>query len=277
MPFVPALRTATRIGRKPLARTGLVLMVSAAAFTLAACGGSATPSGSGGSAPSGAAQAGGPGTPPGAFGSIASVAASSIEVQNKTSGQVTVNFGSSTTFTNEVSGTLADVTVGSCVTVSGTGGSGQPVAARSVSITKATSGGCTAAAGGRGGGGGNGTRPSGSNRPRPTGTNGGRFGGAFGTVGAVTGASFTVHTTPRGSTAATDVTVNVSGTTTYTKSESATSSALVVGQCAAALGTTDDTGAVTAKSITISKPGTNGCSTGFGRGGFGGGNGGGNG
>ncbi|EWM15439.1 hypothetical protein KUTG_05743 [Kutzneria sp. 744] len=55
--------------------------------------------------------------------------------------------------------------------------------------------------------------------------------------------------------------------------------ALVVGACVAAQGKADDTGAVAATSIAVSKAGPNGCTGGFrgGRGGFGGGRGGGNG
>jgi hypothetical protein len=45
-----------------------------------------------------------------------------------------------------------------------------------------------------------------------------------------------------------------------------------VGKCATAVGTADSTGAVTARSITLSTAGANGCTTGFGR--FGGGAGG---
>jgi uncharacterized membrane protein len=84
-----------------------------------------------------------------------------------------------------------------------------------------------------------------------------------------------VHSAARGQNAATDTTVTVDSSTTYSKVESATSSALAVGDCIAAVGATDDTGAVTAKTIGISKPGPNGCSTGFGRrgGGAGGSNG----
>jgi hypothetical protein len=38
----------------------------------------------------------------------------------------------------------------------------------------------------------------------------------------------------------------------------------VVGQCATAIGSANNVGAITAKSITISKPGPNGCNAGFG-------------
>jgi hypothetical protein len=40
---------------------------------------------------------------------------------------------------------------------------------------------------------------------------------------------------------------------------------LAVGKCVQALGSADTTGAITATSISISTPGANGCSSGFGR------------
>lgn len=258
---------------------GLAVLAGALVFTLAACGGGGAPSPSGGAPASGAGGAGRQ-APPGAFGTIAAVAASSIEVRNQQTGQVTVNYTSSTTFTDDVSGTLADVTPGSCVQVVGSSsGTGQPVAARTVTISPAPAAGSGCALPGRAGAGGG--RPSGAPNPsraaRPSGANGpgGNFGGAFGSVTAVTATGFTVHGQARATGAATDTTVTVSSSTTYTKSESATAGALTVGACAAAQGTTDDTGAVTARTITVSKPVNGACTSGFGGGRRGGGYGGG--
>ncbi|HEX3780365.1 MAG TPA: DUF5666 domain-containing protein [Pseudonocardiaceae bacterium] len=278
-------------------RSGLALIAGALAVGLIACGGgTSTPSASPSSAPPTSSRPAAPAAPPGAFGTAAAVNPTSLEVQNPSTGQVTVNFSSSTTFSNTVSGTLADVTVGSCVTATSTAAAGSsapaagsPITARAVTITTPGANGCTAGGfgggaggfGGRGGAGGAGgtsrpNRPSGS--ARPSGANGagrGNFAGriAFGSVTAVTSTGFTVHSVARGSNPATDTTVTVTSSTTYSKVESADSSALAVGDCIAAVGATDDTGAVTAKTISISKPGPNGCSTGFGsgRGGFGGG------
>jgi hypothetical protein len=295
--------SARRRYRQVGARSGLALIAGALAVGLIACGGGSTPVANTNTAAPPTSRANGPQTPPGTFGTAAAVSATSLEVQNPTNGQVTVNFTASTTFSNTVSGTLADVTAGSCVTVSSTatGSSrpapGTPITARTVSITQPGASGCTAGGFGGGGGGvtgGNGgsrpNRPSGSAQPsgstRPSGANGanrGNFGGfAFGSVTAVSATGFTVHSAARGQTAATDTTVTVNATTSYSKVESATSSALAVGQCIAAVGSTDDTGAVTAKTIGISKAGPNGCTQGFGGRGAGGrggngGNGGGNG
>ena len=270
--------------RRPrsLARPGLVLVTGALALTLAACGGTSTATASGPTTTQ-AARPSGAAAPPGAFGTAAALSASTIEVQNQQSGQVTVKYNSSTKFTNTTTATLADVKVGTCVTVAAASGGAQATAltARTVGITTATSSGCTATGfgGGQGGfGGGNGTRtPNPSRQPRPSGANtpgGGNFGRAFGSVTAVSPTGFTVKGVARGSTPAVTTVVTVNASTTYTKSGSATSSALAVGDCVAAIGASDDTGAVTARTIGISKPGPSGCSGGFGgrgRGGFGGG------
>ena len=67
-------------------------------------------------------------------------------------------------------------------------------------------------------------------------------------------------------------------TTTYTTTQTGTAAAIVVGQCARATGTADSTGAIAAKSLTISAPTNGTCTSGFGfRGGAGGGFGGGQG
>jgi hypothetical protein len=62
----------------------------------------------------------------------------------------------------------------------------------------------------------------------------------------------------------TSVVVTLTSSTTFTLRTSATPSDLAVGKCAQAVGTADSTGAVTAQTITISTPGANGCTSGFG-------------
>jgi hypothetical protein len=276
---------------RSLARPGLALLTGALALTLAACGGGSTPAASS-PATTHAARPSGANTPPGAFGTAAAVSGSTIEVQNQQSGQVTVKFTSSTKFTDSTTATLAEVKVGSCVTVAAASGGAQATAltATTVGITTATSKGCavTGFGGGAGGGGGQGgfaggrggTRaPNPSRRPRPSGANGpagGNFGRAFGQVGAVSATGFTVKGVARGSTPAVTTTVTVNSATKYTRSGSVTSSALAVGDCIAAIGASDDTGAITARTIGISKPGPGGCTTGFGGRGGGGFRGGGN-
>lgn len=255
-----------------LVRPGLLLVATGAlALTLAACGGATTPPAAATSTNAAAPKA--PTPPPGAFGTAAAVATTSLEVQNPQSGQVTVDFNSSTTFTNTVSATLADVKVGSCVAVIASSGNMQTMTARTVTITQPTASGCTAAGGFgggafRGGGTGGASRsPSASRRPRPSGTNNPNAGRiAFGTVSAVESGGFTVKDIARGSQPAQTTVVQTTSSTTLTQTQSATSAVLAVGDCIAALGPSDDTGAITAKSISVSKPGPGGCTTGFGGG-----------
>jgi hypothetical protein len=75
--------------------------------------------------------------------------------------------------------------------------------------------------------------------------------------------------------ASTDISITVTTTasTKYYKVVSAHSSALKVGLCITAVGTTNSIGAVAARTIRVSQPGPSGCVTGFGggRGGFPGG------
>jgi hypothetical protein len=227
---------------------------------------------------------------PGVVGTAAAVSGSSLEVQNPTSGQVTVTFTASTPITDTVSVTSKDVTVGSCVTVVGTpsaaGAAAKSVTATSVTISAPVKGDCTGAGGFGGfggfGGGGSGAgatpRPSFSPRPRPTGSRGafgnGTFGGADGKVTSVSASGFVVEARSRtaGSATATDTSVTVITTSAskYLKTVTASASALKVGLCVTAVGTANSIGAVAARSIRISQPGPSGCVTGFtGRGGFG--------
>ena len=229
---------------------------------------------------------------PGVVGTAAAVSGSSLEVQNPTSGQVTVTFTASTPITDTVSVTSKDVTVGSCVTVVGkpsaAGAAAKSVTATSVTISAPVKGNCTGAgAGGFGGGGfggfgggqgGSSPRPSFSPRPRPTGSRGafgnGAFGGADGKVTSVSASGFVVEARSRtaGSGTATDTSITVITTSAskYLKTVTASASALKVGLCITAVGTANSIGAVAARSIRISQPGPSGCVSGFGgRGGFG--------
>lgn len=256
-------------------RTTLALAGGALALTLAACGSGESPAQSAGSAPnSGAPSSGANQRGPAASGTIAQLTGQSMEVQNPSSGQVTVNFSNTTTFTNRVTAALSDVTTGSCVVVQGTG---TPLAAKSVEISAPdANGSCTGGFGGgmrpQNGGQSRAPRPSGS--PRPSGANGPGRGGAFGKVTAVSPTGFTVEQDNRQSGATSSTPVTVDSTTTYTKTATADANALKVGECVSATGQADDTGAVAAKTIMISQPGPNGCQTfGGGRGRNGAGNG----
>jgi hypothetical protein len=261
--------------RVTLATASSVLLIA----TLAACGGSDDTATDGpdtaaqaGGAPNGGQAAGG-GRLPGASGTVAAVSGRTAQVQNDQSGQVAVSWTKDTTFTQQVDATLTDVTVGSCVMVT-TADDGDTAA--TVRITAANDDDSCGFGGGPGGG----ERPEGaptdlpSDRPSdmPSGAPGGGRGG-FGTIGEVTAVSadgFTVSATKPGGEEATDVSVSVGDDTTYTTQAKAQASAVAVGTCVTARGDSDDTGAVTATTISVSEPVDGQCGAGFG-GGFGGG------
>lgn len=237
----------------------VAVLGGALVLALAACGSSSGGSAAPASQPPSAARGARGG--PAASGTIAAVEASDIQVQNPSNGQVTVKFSGSTMFTQRGTATLAEVTTGSCVVVTGTGTS---LVARAVEISAADANGCGLGAGAPGGGArpqngnGNGAPPSrpsrapasgAPNQARPT----------VGKVTAVTSTGFTVQEDNRQTGATSDVQVAVDSGTTYGKTTPADASALKVGECVAATGQTDDTGAVTARTIAISQAGPNGC------------------
>jgi hypothetical protein len=78
--------------------------------------------------------------------------------------------------------------------------------------------------------------------------------GAVGEVTAVSASGFTVASVEPGSDDATPVTVTVDDGTTYTATAKGAASDVKVGVCVVANGTTDDTGAVTARTIAVSQP-----------------------
>jgi hypothetical protein len=198
-----------------------------------------------------------------------------MQVQTRTD-QTAVSWNDATTFTTVATAALSDVTVGTCVTVLEPPASGTPtgsatsspatqVTAASVEVRPARNGECAGA---------------------PTGTvtngTGGRGAADFGRravaglVTAVNGDTITVQETMRArgdgtasSTATASpmtatVTVATTSSTTYTAQKAGAATDVAVGECASALGKADDTGAVTATSITL-RPATNGsCTTGFG-------------
>lgn len=230
---------------------------------------------------------------PGVNGLVAAVDGHTLQVQGNGM-QTAVNFTAATKFTAELTAKRSDVKVGSCVMVRSTA-TGQSATATpptsevaaSVSITPAVGGACTAGraafgggVGGFGGGGfagrSGGTPPTGQRTGRPGGLRGG--GGAFGQVTAVTATGFDVTSTVRNRAAtgtgtatgtATPTTrvvhVTTTASTTYTRTAPATSQAAAVGTCVTATGTSDQTGALTAKVINV-RPAVNGaCGFGFGR------------
>lgn len=256
--------------------------LGAVAVSLAACGGS--PSTSSTAAPSGPAPHASSTTPtsvPGASGSIAAITGQSLEVQNPSTGQTTVTYTATTTFTRTTPASLADVTVGVCATAvaparasSGTTtapGGTAPVDAITVAITQPAGGSCHAGSGGGlarasrvgGVGGTSGTTPGGKSRAARK-AHRGLARVASGSVSAVSGSSFTVQRLDPANNATVARTVVVNAATTYTQVVGASPSNLAVGLCVRAVGPTSSTGAVTATSIRVNQPGPHGCRGGFG-------------
>jgi len=218
---------------------------------------------------------------PGASGLLAALDGSTLQVQGEGT-QTTVTYGTTTTFTQTVAGTAADVKVGLCVTARPAMSSAQPspaaadaVTAGSVLLSTPVNGACA----GPGGAGPDGARPSGTPRPdraRPSGSarpGGGRAFGANGKILSASGSSFVVERSapPAGApTGATDgapsrTTVTTTASTTYASTVPATAAALATGTCVTALGKADDTGAIAATAISISPAENGACQSGFGR------------
>ncbi len=229
---------------------------------------------------------------PGTSGLVAAVTGSTAQVQ-ATDSQTAVSWTPTTTFTETVAGTAADVVVGSCVVVRSAAPAGgaattpsaaptrpTEVTATAVTLSPAVDGACTGGPGGFGGGPGapggpGGVRPSGLPDPSASpgargrggpGGFGGGSGGAFGTVTAVSATGFTVQSSLPPDTGAAPggtpptTTVTSSPGTTYTRTVPATAAAVQVGVCLTAIGQPDSTGAVTATRITL-RPAVDGVCT----------------
>jgi uncharacterized protein DUF5666 len=246
---------------------GLGLVV-AVAVTVSACGNTGTST----TEPSASPEA--PAGPAGASGTVAAVTAANLQVQNPRTGQLTVSFTPSTVFTKTVPATTADLVTGDCALALGApqpaGDPAGPLTATSVLISPAaTDGGCTAngfggagrgaRAGSSGNGPGSGAAPS-KNPNQPSGSGRGRGGTATGKITSMSGTGFAVQ---MGASTATR-TIITTATTTFTKTVPTDHSALAIGECVTAVGPSDDTGTVTASSISIRQPGPNGCQGGLG-------------
>jgi hypothetical protein len=284
-----------RLSPRHLSVPALVGLLGAAA---AACGGG-SPSAQATTATTQAASrsssggSGGPTAPPAVSGQVAAVNGSSLEVQDPTTGQTTVNLGPTTVITQTVTVTASALAVGECVTATGTKTSVGPVAATSVTINALASGSCTGSpffalgggagfGGRRGGSGGNttGTTLSAAQRAQRQAQRA-NLGVSDGKITAINGSTVDVAVPPPPSTTGTTragqparlrivpaASFTYSPSTRFLETRAAAASAVVVGDCVTAFGPADTTGAVTAQRLTIRPAGPNGCSTGFG-GGFG--------
>jgi hypothetical protein len=256
-------------------RTGLAATGVLATLALAACSstsaatntGSTSPSAS----PSGNARRGG-----GTAGELVRIAGSSL-LLNTTTGDVSVALQTTTPLTRTRTGSVADITKGSCITATGTKDAAGTLTAATVLLSPAVNGSCAAPFGGNGNGGLGGARPSqspgASPRPSPSGT---PPAFARGQVTTVNGTAVSLQDAQGGA-----LTITVPTTVRVGVSQAITTADLAVGDCVVANGQKDSAGVVQARSISVVPPSANGCSAaggfgGFGgRGGFGGGGGGG--
>ena len=203
-------------------------------------------------------------------GSVASLSGSTL-VLSTSSGDVTVDFTSSTPISETGTGSVSDITVGSCITATGSDASGTITASRAT-VSAEVSGACPATSftGGNPGGFGGG-RPNFTFAPRPSGGFISDFASLRGVVTAVSGTAVTVQPSSGSSQGITvPSTASVSTTTTGSASD------LVSGACVAAVGPRSSSAVVTASSLLIEPAGPSGCFTGgsgfggLGGGGFGG-------
>ncbi len=222
---------------------------------------------------------------PAASGTIATILGQDLEVQG-TSGQTTVELTAKTTITATVAVSLKDITAGACISATGTKGKDGTVDATLISVSQPVKGSCLERGGFGGGGGGFAFRggSGGSSPTRTSGTVPARFkaptnvAGAFGKVTSVSGSTIKIQGTsfaafggrPSGTSRPSTppktgpLTVDISSKTKYSKTARINSGALKVGECATAIGSTNDIGVVTATRLTITQPVGGSCSTGFG-------------
>ena len=225
------------------------LIFAAAGLAALACG---SPGASAGSPPAGASS------PSASAGRGTAVAGRLSQLSgvrlllNGQNGQFTVTYDRSTRFQRTDPGSPSDITIGACINATGASGPGG-VTASIVQVSASVNGACGTGNAGSGGPG-QGRFPNGGNVGNGGAAN---FGAVRGKVTAVSGSSVTVQPT-----SGTDVTLTVPATASISKTEPATSKQLAVGQCIAAVGQVDSSGAVKARSVTITPAGPDGCTFG---------------
>jgi hypothetical protein len=252
------------------------------ALGLAGCGsGSSNQAAPAASTPSAGAAGGQFSRMPGVSGLIAAKSGRTLQVQGS-QGQTAATYTAKTTVTEAKTTTAKALKTGLCATVrsavTGPAASpGQPVSAGSVILTDKVGGGCRGGLGFGGGrvGGNRSGRPSGAPSGAPSqGSSAGpatpgagprNFGfGATGEVMSISGSTFVVEGSRFGSNATVKTTVTVTKATTWTRLQKSTAKAVAVGKCVTALGTTDDTGAMTATSLSLTASKNGVCNLGSG-------------
>jgi hypothetical protein len=235
---------------------------------LAGCGGGSSPSGN---VTSGGAGAGAATTSFEAVsGKVIAASMTSATVQ-AASGPSTIAFNTATRFTKSSSTKRSSLAKGDCVTVASTdatvptarsttgattNGIPRPprkVTARSVTITSTS--GCSQARPARGGF--TGTPPGGGPAGQRPGIVRNRFGvGVLGTVTSISGSTFTVASTFAESAM---TTVTTTADTTYDAIATVSAADITKGVCLSAVGSTDVSGVLDARSVTISQPVAGAC------------------
>ncbi len=192
-------------------------------------------------------------------GPVMSVQGQSFTLRSSLSptGKSKVHVGSSTAITEQATGARAALKKGVCVSAVGQKGKNGVVQASRLTLSAPVKGNCQTGFGRRQG---SGPPPSGARRP-PQGSPQGRFpanfGFAGGAINAVSGSVVTVRN-QQGSTK-----VALSSKTQISRLVRVTMSAVKVGLCTFVQGTSTDKGVnVTARSISLFKPGANGCTMG---------------
>lgn len=222
-----------------LARFAILTATGVTALSLAACGSSNTSSPSTSpSSPSTAVASPAPTSAPSSgpapsngearvSGLIASVSGNAVQVTQQ-SGNATVDFSGSTKVTESSPAALADVTVGSCVSIRSqeAGQGGQPTTAASVRVSPAVDGKCGPA------------------------NESGKRSAVQGSVASVAGNTINVTSTDASGNA-TQTAVTVGDKTKYRKQTAADTQAISAGKCLTAKGTQDGGGALQATTIDL--------------------------
>ena len=236
----------------------ILVMAVAAGLAVAACGNGASAAKSSASpSPRGGAQARN-----GAAGQLVQINGQTLILTGAT-GDITITFTTTTTFSRTFTAVLADIVPGACIVATGQKDSAGMLTAMTVRLSPKTASGCGAVVGPNPPGGSPRPNPPAGASPRPTPSDQpGLAAMAFvsGEVQSATGTSITILTTGAGA-----QTITVPTVATVTKTSNATSADLRLGECLRANGQPDAAGLVQATSITIAPAGPSGtCATGTG-------------
>src|ERR1700694_2087343 len=225
----------------------IFVLAIAAGVCVAACGSAATAATSSAAPP----PPGGAQLRNGAAGQLVQINGQTL-ILTGASGDISVTFSGTTTFTRTSTAVLADIVPGLCVVATGQKDSAGALTAMTVRLSPKASTGC--------GAGQFGPNPAPGASPRPTPSAQPAMAFVSGELTAATGISITVLTAASGS-----QTITVPTTATVSRMSSATAPDLRTGECLRTNGARDSAGTVAATSIAITPAGPSGtCATGLG-------------